>query len=114
MISILLRSLALTLAAELCAALVLGLRSREGLRTVALMNLATNPPAVFCITLARKFWAPGPALALFLGLEVLVWLSETVLLQIGAGISRKRAAVSSLALNGLSYALGIVISHLHI
>lgn len=112
MITILLTSLALTLASELLAAFPLGLGSRDGLRTVLLMNLATNPLTVFFVTLARKFWAPGPALLFFAGAEVLVWLAETVLLRVGAGLSRKRAAVCSLVLNGLSCGLGALISYL--
>ena len=112
MIPILLKSLALTLAAELLTAAVIGLRSQEELRVVTLMNLATNPPAVFCITLARKFCPPGPASALFWGIEVLVWLAETALLCKGAGLNRNRAAVCSLALNGASCALGILLSNL--
>ena len=112
MIPILLKSLALTLAAELPAAAALGLRKREDLRVVTLMNLATNPPAVFCITLARKFWPPGPAAVLFWGIEALVWLAEAALLHAGAGLNRKRAAVCSLVLNGASCALGILLSNL--
>ena len=112
MIPILLRSLALTLAAELSAGAALGLRRREDLRVILLMNLATNPPAVFCVALARKFWPPGPALALFAGLEVLVWLAEAALLHTGAGLERDRAVLCSLVLNALSCALGVLISNL--
>lgn len=112
MIPILLKSLALTLAAELAAGALLGLRSPAELRTVALMNVATNPPAVFFLTLARKFWPPGPAAALFAGLEVLVWLAETGLLRVGADLTWKRAAGCSLILNGVSCALGIAVSHI--
>ena len=109
MIPILLKSLALTLAAELTAALILGLRRRDEAQTVVLMNLATNPPAVFFITLARKFWPPGPALALFIGLELLVWLAEMALLAAGTGLPRGRAALYSLVLNGVSCALGLLL-----
>jgi|GEM_PF-3830819 len=112
MIPILLRSLALTLGTELPLAAALGLRSRETLRVAALMNVATNPPAVFCITLARKFWPPGPALAVFLALEVLVWLAEAGLLRVGADYVWKRALGYSLALNSASCALGILLSKL--
>ena len=112
MIPILLRSLALTLGAELALAALLGPRRRKVLETVLLMNLATNPPAVYCVTLARKFWPPGPALAVFLALEVLVWLAEAGLLRVGADYVWKRALGYSLALNGASCALGILFSKL--
>lgn len=110
MISILLRSLLLTLAAELPLGALLSLRDRSGLRTVLLMNLATNPPAVFCLTLARKFWAAGPALAMFVVLECLVWAAETLLLRLGTGLEPRRAAMLSLVLNGASCALGVLVS----
>ena len=58
MIPILFRSLALTLLTELPLAAGMGLRDRRKLETVLLMNLATNPPAVFFLTLVRKFWTP--------------------------------------------------------
>ena len=112
MIPILLKSLALTLIVELAAGAALGLRTSADLRVVALMNLATNPPAVFCITLARKLCPPGPATALFWGIEVLVWLAETALLHRGAGLKWNRAAVCSLVLNGVSCVLGCMLSNL--
>ena len=112
MIPILVHSLALTLAAELAGAALTGPRTRPMFQTVLLMNLATNPPAVFCITLARKFWPPGPALAVFLALEVLVWLAEAGLLRVGADYVWKRALGYSLALNSASCALGILLSKL--
>ena len=112
MIPILFRSLVLTLLTELPLAAVLGLRERKTLETVLLINLATNPPAVFVLTLARKFWPPAPASALFFLLEFLVWLAETGLLRVGAGLPVKRAALCSLLLNAASYLLGIAVSHL--
>ena len=112
MIPILLLSLALTLLTELPLAAVLGLRDWEKLRTVLLMNLATNPPTAFFLTLARKFWSPTPSTVLFLVLEFLVWLAETGLLHIGAGLNLKRAALYSLLLNAASCLLGVAVSHL--
>ncbi len=106
MIPILIRSLALTLAAELPAGACLGLRRWDEVRTVLLMNLATNPPAVFAVTLARKFWSPGPAAAFFLAAEVLVWLAESGLLRLGADLPLRRAMWVALVLNGVSCALG--------
>ena len=112
MIPILFRSLALTLLTELPLAAGIGLRDRRRLETVLLMNLATNPPAVFFLTLARKFWTPDAAVILFFVLELLVWLAETALLRIGAGLAMKRAILCSLALNAVSCLLGVAVSHL--
>lgn len=112
MIPILFCSFALTLLTELPLAVLLGLRGREKLRTVLLMNLATNPPTVFFLTLARKFWSPTLSAVLFLVLELLVWLAETGLLRIGAGLNLKHAALYSLLLNAASCLLGVAVSHL--
>ena len=112
MIPILLRSLALTLLAELSLAAILGLRDRRKLETVLLMNLATNPPAVFLLTLARKFLPASQAFSLYLLLEILVCLAEAGLLRAGAGLSLKRAAACSVVLNAVSCLLGIAVSHI--
>ena len=112
MISILFCSFVLTLLMELPLAVLLGLRGREKLRTVLLMNLATNPPTAFFLTLARKFWSPTLSAVLFLVLELLVWLAESGLLRIGAGLSLKRAALFSLLLNTASCLFGVAVSHL--
>ncbi len=109
MIPILIRSLLLTLGSEIPLGALLGLRGGE-LRTVLLMNLATNPPVVFCLTLARKFWPPGPALVLFLMLECLVWAAESLLLRLGADLEARRAAWISLLLNSASCVLGVLAS----
>ena len=112
MIPILFRSLALTILTELPLAAGIGLRDRRKLETVLLMNLATNPPAVFSLTLARKFWTPDAAVILFFVLELLVWLAETGLLRAGAGLTLKRAALCSLVFNSVSCLIGIAVSRL--
>lgn len=112
MIPILFRSLALTLLSELPLAAVLGMRDRRKLETVLLMNLATNPPMVFSLTLSRKFWSAVPAAVLFFALEIVVCLAETMLLRLGTGLAWKRTALCSLTLNAASCLLGIMVSYL--
>ena len=109
MISILIRSLSITLTAELLAAVILGLRETEELRTVLLMNLITNPPAAYFITLARKFWAPQTVLVILLTVEGLVWLIEAGILHHRLALPKGRAAISSVILNGASYGVGLLL-----
>lgn len=109
MIAILVRSLAVTLAVELSLGAALGLRKKEGLLTVFLMNLMTNPPVVYGIALARKFWAPGAAAALFVVLELLVLLGESGVLCRRLGLSWKGAAVYGAVLNGASCLAGYLL-----
>lgn len=108
MTGILLRSLAVTLAVETLSALLLGLRRRDELIVVWLMNLVTNPPVVFAITLCRKLWpvyAP-PVTALC---ELLAVAAEYALLRRCTAVSRRRAAVAAIVLNLLSFAAGMVL-----
>ncbi|WNX84955.1 hypothetical protein RWV98_01395 [Agathobaculum sp. NTUH-O15-33] len=109
MTGILLRSLAVTLLIETLAALLLGLRRRHALTVVWLMNLVTNPPVVFAVTLCRKLWpvyAP-PVTALC---EVLAVAAEYVLLRRCVPLSRRRAAVAAVVLNLASYLAGCLLS----
>ena len=70
-------SLALTEAAELCAAWLLGLRCRKGLRIVALVNLLTNPAVVLLSVLIPRYSAADISYsALVAGLELWAWLAE--------------------------------------
>ena len=70
-------SLALTEAAELCAAWLLGLRSRKGLCIVALVNLLTNPAVVLLSVLVPRYSAADISYgSLVAGLELWAWLTE--------------------------------------
>lgn len=107
--AIVLKSLLVTLLVELTAALLVGLRQRDSLLTVALMNAATNPPLVFAVTLARKFWQPTSAGLLFGGLELFAWAAEAFLLSCVLGLGLRRAVVCSAALNGASLVVGMLL-----
>ncbi len=70
-------SLALTEAAELCAAWLLELRSRKGLGIVALVNLLTNPAVVLLSVLIPRYSAADISYgALVAALELWAWLTE--------------------------------------
>ena len=73
-------SLALTEAAELCAAWILGLRSRRGLCIVALVNLLTNPAVVLLSVLVPRYSAADISYgALVAALELWAWLTEALI-----------------------------------
>ena len=73
-------SLALTEAAELCAAWLLGLRSRTGLRIVALVNLLTNPAVVLLSVLIPRYSSAEISYgALVAALELWAWLTEALI-----------------------------------
>ena len=109
MSAILLKSLLLTLLVELTAALLAGLRQRDSLLAVMLMNLVTNPPLVFAVTLARKFWIPARAGLLLGGLELLAWAIEAFLLCRVLRLGPGRAMVLSGVLNGASLLVGMLL-----
>ena len=73
-------SLALTEAAELCAAWILGLRSRRGLGIVVLVNLLTNPAVVLLSVLIPRYSAADISYgALVAALELWAWLTEALI-----------------------------------
>lgn len=108
MTGILLRSLAVTLAVETLAAALLGLRRRDELAVVWLMNLVTNPPVVFAITLCRKLW-PVYAPPVAVVCELLAVAAEYVLLRRCTALSRRRAVAAAIVLNLSSYAAGSIL-----
>lgn len=108
MIPILLISLFATLLVEVPVGAVLGLRRRGEVAVAVLMNVVTNPPVVFAITLCRKFW-PALAFPVVFACELLAVLCEYALLRHCLGLDRKRAALISAALNSCSLCLGLFI-----
>lgn len=99
-------SLALTLAIELAAAYLTGKRGRA-LAVVALVNTLTNPPVVLTVLLWQRHGLPGLPL-LIAALELGAVLAE-------GGVYRlwredfPHPWRFSLALNALSYALGVLL-----
>ena len=102
MIRALLLSLGLTLAVEVPLAWLGGLRTRHWVGLAVLANCLTNPAVVWL------HWALGPASVL--PLELAAVLVEGGLYR-ACGAPARHPFFFSLALNGLSYGLGILIQY---
>lgn len=105
-------SLAVTLAVELAAGWLLGLRRGREMAVVALMNVVTNPPVVTVSTLARFFIPPDHRWALIVALELAAFSVEALIIHKALGRSRRGSLGLSGALNGSSYLIGALISRL--
>lgn len=93
-------SLGLTLAIELAVALGLGLRGRDNLTLVVLVNILTNPAAVWL------HWALGiPQIPI----EIVVVLVECYVYR---QFKVNRPLLLSCAANGISWSLGLVLQML--
>lgn len=104
-------SLALTLAIELAAAYLLGVRTGKGIRLVALANLLTNPPAVLCNWLCRLYLPGYHPLAVQLVIETAVVVTEAFVYCRFVADEQwriKRPVLLSLAANGCSWLLGVL------
>ena len=107
MIHALLVSLALTLAIEVPAAWLLGLRSLSMLRLSVLVNCLTNPLVVYI------YWLLAPVAsgaAVWLPLETAAVLIEGALYR-SCGAPLHHPFLFSLLLNALSYGLGVLIQY---
>ena len=107
MIHALLVSLALTLAIEVPAAWLLGLRTRHMLGLAVLVNCLTNPLVVYL------YWLLAPAVsgaAVWLPLEAAAVLTEGALYRV-CGAPVRHPFLFSLLLNALSYGLGVLIQY---
>ena len=102
-------SLLLTLVIELTAALILRKRDRA-LAVVALVNLLTNPPAVFITLLAsyRRWTNLG---LWMLCTEAAVFVTEALIYR-RFGEDFKHPWLFSLLLNGVSFGLGVAFQSL--
>ena len=104
-------SLGLTLLFELGLALLLGIRKKEDLIIVLLVNILTNPLAVYLCYLARIFLRDW-YLAAELLTELLVFLTEGFIYSRfkTEGKRIRNGFLLSLVLNGTSYSAGLIIS----
>ena len=99
-------SLALTLAVELPLLYAFGVRGRE-LVIGVFVNIMTNPPIVFVYDLLCAFTDIPRAVSLAV-LETAVFLTEGAVFR--AGTELKKPFLVSLAVNGASFAVGLMIS----
>lgn len=93
-------SLGLTLAAELIVAAVLGLRGKDRLRLVVLVNILTNPAAVW---LHNGMHLPQ------IPIEILVVLIEYYVYK---SFAVPHPLAVSLAANGVSWGIGLMLMHI--
>lgn len=97
---------ALTLVLELGVAVLFGFWRGRELGAVVLVNLSTHP-ALHALLWIVYFWNPAAlALPLMIVLEVLVFLTEGILLWRWLKLSAGRAFMISAAMNGASYLIG--------
>ena len=102
-------SLGLTLLLEIPAALILGLRRKEDILLVGLVNILTNPIIVLILNLFFIFTASPPPWFLILPLEVFAVLTEGFIYQKGLSYRRIHPFFLSLILNGISYFGGLLL-----
>ena len=107
-------SLFFTLITELPAAYLLGVRKKQDLFLVFLVNVLTNPAAVFLCWCARSYLKEGYLIAELFA-EVLVVETEGLIYRAFQikGRRIRRPFLLSLILNALSYLTGIVINLVH-
>ena len=104
----LLCSLTLTLALELGAALLLGVRARKDLLLIFLVNVLTNPPLV--LTLDLVYLAQGmPPWYLIAALELSAVGVEALLFRRRLLYARISPLLLSFLLNALSYFGGLLL-----
>lgn len=102
-------SLGLTLVIEEVAALVWGIRKRKDLLLICLVNIMTNPAAVFLAWIWRMYMPPGAGkIVFYLLVEAAVVITEGRIYRAYLQGSRHPMKYS-LAANGCSFFLGLLI-----
>jgi hypothetical protein len=104
-----LEALLLTIAIEVIVALLFGLRSKQELWTVVLINVITNPLLNYLITVNGYFHLISQTTILILCLEVAVVLVEWRLLVWVLRQSTKKMLRLSFVMNTCSYLAGLLI-----
>jgi hypothetical protein len=104
-----LEALLLTIAIEVIVALLFGLRSKQELWTVVLINVITNPLLNYLITVNGYFHLISQTTILILCLEVAVVLVEWRLLVWVLRQSTKKMLLLSFVMNTCSYLAGLLI-----
>lgn len=104
-------SLMLTIAIELAAALLFGMRMRKNMFLVVLVNVFTNPPAVLCNWLCRLYLPDYHREAVQLAIEAVV-ITVEALIYIGFARDERwqirKPVLFSLTANGCSWLLGVL------
>lgn len=104
-------SLMMTIAIELAAALLFGMRMRKNMLLVVLVNVFTNPPAVLCNWLCRLYLPDYHRVAVQLPIEAVVITVEALIYSIFARDEQwriRKPVLFSLTANGCSWLLGVL------
>lgn len=102
-------ALALTVAVEGLFALIFGLRSRNQLLAILVINVITNPALNFLVALNNYLGFINQNLILLLCLEVIVVFIEWKLLVYALQLKTGRAFLFSVILNTASFLAGLLI-----
>lgn len=110
-------SLALTMVTELAIAFLFGLRTRENVLLVVLVNVLTNPAAVLCNWLCRLYLPYYNRVPVQLVIEAAVVIVEAFVYCCFARDGQrqiKRPVILALTANGCSWLLGVLIGVLKV
>jgi len=112
LIKVLLVNLILTIIIETVVAIVLGLRKKEQLYVVLLMNTITNLTLVFTISCIRIVFNLNEIYdyIIILILEIVVWLVETKIIKWQFDCNIKEAMYISFVLNCSSFCFGEILN----
>lgn len=109
-------SLFITEISELAAAACLGLRRKKEIYQILLINVITNPAAVFLSGLSGALFSWEISRLILAALEVIIFLIESLLFRIYLNGSEGRKVYSpfvlSLILNGTSLTAGLFVNYL--
>lgn len=104
-------SLIFTECIELMTAVCMGIRKAKSLFLVLLVNILTNPMAVFLAWAAREYWSlNGGCLKaiIYMIIEILVVVTEALVYYYNMKES-KHPFLFSLCLNGISFGVGCLL-----
>jgi hypothetical protein len=103
----LLEALVLTEIIELPVAYAAGLRSKIGLATLAVANLATNPLLNFVLLLIASQTGKTPGMEIIIPLECLVIIAEFGILFYVLRKDKRKLLLISLTVNAASFGIGL-------
>lgn len=105
-----LRSLACTLVIEIIFALILGMRKKGDILTVALVNVMTNPLVVSLGFISGFFFGTKVRIICTVFLELFAFASEGIAYRYALRYKKLNPFLLSLLLNAASYLSGFIIN----
>ncbi|HOB26496.1 MAG TPA: hypothetical protein PKG93_05065 [Bacilli bacterium] len=108
---IMLLSLTCTIIIELLFALLIGIRDKKDLINVLLVNIITNP-IVTSLSFTIDIYYRNYYLISIIILELLAWLTESLIYRKYLNYKKINPFIISLILNAASYFIGIIINNI--